>query len=397
MQFDVKAMRAGEGVVTLTLEAGSETEALSLARSQGYAVLSLRARRLAIPALRRLSGRRFPLQLFSAELLALLRAGLTLVEAMHTLAEKEQHAEVRRIIEGVIAGLYEGQTFSQALERFPHIFPALYVATLRAAERTGDLAEALSRFIAYEAQLDVIRKKLLSASIYPLLLVLVGGLVTVFLLGYVVPRLSRVYDDLGAELPLLSQLLINWGRFLEAHAGEVLAAAAVLLVSVAYALGRPAVRRWLGLKLWQIPAVGERLRVFQLARFYRTLGMLLNGGIPVVSALGMVEGLLHPTLRSLMQRARQDIREGRPISVAMESHGLTTPVALRMLRVGERSGRMGDMMEAIAHFHDEETARWLDWFTRLFEPLLMAVIGFVIGLVVVLLYLPIFELAGSIR
>ena len=139
------------------------------------------------------------------------------------------------------------------------------------------------------------------------------------------------------------------------------------------------------------------MRTFELARFYRSLGMLLTGGIPIVSALGMVSGLLSAHLRSGAATAMEAMRRGETISAAFERGELTTPVAARLLRVGEKSGRMGEMMERIAIFHDEEMARWVDWFTRLFEPLLMIFIGLTIGLIVVLLYMPIFELAGSIQ
>jgi len=139
------------------------------------------------------------------------------------------------------------------------------------------------------------------------------------------------------------------------------------------------------------------MRIYQLSRFYRSLGMLLIAGIPVINALKMVTGLLAPALRLRMQAASEQIRQGQAISAAMEANELSTPVALRMLRVGERSGMMGEMMERISSFYDEETARWIDWFTKLFEPLLMLVIGFVIGFVVLMLYMPIFDLAGSIQ
>ena len=122
-----------------------------------------------------------------------------------------------------------------------------------------------------------------------------------------------------------------------------------------------------------------------------------KGGIPIVSALTMVQGLLRPALKARLQLAIAAIREGQPTSQALNTHALTTPVALRLLRVGERSGDMGDMMERIANFHDEEMARWVEWFTRLFEPLLMTLIGLVIGIIVVLMYMPIFELAGAIQ
>jgi len=148
--------------------------------------------------------------------------------------------------------------------------------------------------------------------------------------------------------------------------------------------------------LWRIPALGERMRVFQLARLYRTLGMLLRGGIAIVPALEMVTGLLSVALQARLASAMRKIREGNAISQAFEADGLTTAVALRMLRVGERAGNMGEMMERAAAFHDEEMARWAEWATRLFGPLLMLLMGLVIGAIVVLMYLPIFQLAAPI-
>lgn len=139
------------------------------------------------------------------------------------------------------------------------------------------------------------------------------------------------------------------------------------------------------------------MRVYQLARFYRTLGMLLRGGIPIAKALEMVSGLLQPHFRPRVKAAATSIREGRTISSAMEMEGLTTAVGSRMLRVGERTGLMGEMMERIGNFHDEEIARWVEWMTKLIEPLLMAVIGGVIGGIIILMYMPIFGLAGSIN
>jgi general secretion pathway protein F len=139
------------------------------------------------------------------------------------------------------------------------------------------------------------------------------------------------------------------------------------------------------------------MRVYQLARFYKTLGMLLRGGIPITKALEMVSGLLQSHFRPRVEAAATLIREGNTISSAMEMEGLTTAVGNRMLRVGERTGMMGDMMERIGNFHDEEIARWVEWTTKLIEPLLMAVIGIVIGGIIILMYLPIFELAGSVN
>ena len=396
MRFEVKAWRAADNGVALSLDAVDENDARNQVVAQGYSVLVVRAKQT-WTGWRRSMRQKFPVNLFSQELLALLDAGLTIVDAIETLAEKEGRPEARKLLQQIVALLYEGNAFSVALQRFPMVFSPLYIATVRASEKTGDLSEALSRYVAYQMQMDVVRKKVVSASIYPLLLMGVGGLVMIFLMAYVVPRFSRIYEDMGTNLPVLSRLLLRWGQLLQTNGLLVLVAVVAAGAMLAYALTRLSFREWLMRQVLRVPAFGQRMRIYQLARFYRTLGMLLNGGTPISTALKMVADLLQPTLRGSLNNAARSIGEGQSISFAMETHALTTPVALRMLRVGERTGRMGDMMERIAGFYDEEMARWVDWFTRLFEPLLMAVIGIVIGAIVVLMYFPIFELAGSIQ
>jgi general secretion pathway protein F len=396
MRFEVRALGGDGTATTVALDGADESDARAQAAERGLVVLSVRQGG-GERGTRRARGGHFSLSLFSQELLALLRAGLTLVEALETLAEKETHSESRRILDDILAALHRGEAFSLALARHPAIFPALYVALARASERTGDLEPSLTRYVAYANQLASVRRKVISSAIYPALLLCVGLLVTLFLLGYVVPRFSAVFEESGHELPMLSALLIAWGRFVADHGAASLAVLIVAVGAPAYALTRADGRRRMLKWLARLPMIGERLALYELARFYRTVGMLLEGGIPVVRALAMAANLLSPDLRSRLSRAERRIREGVPVSAAFEHAALTTPVASRMLRVGERSGRMGEMMQATAAFYDEDMARWVDAFTRTFEPLLMALIGVIIGGIVVLLYLPVFELAGSIQ
>lgn len=394
MQFEVRAARPGAGVVKLDIEAESPEAALASVRAQGYAALG------ATPAsaMRRKTRRgRFSLVLFCQELLALLAAGLSLIEGLETLAEKEHASEAGRILDRVLEHLYQGIPFSEALGRQPEVFPALFVATVRASEKTGDLGEALGRYVAYENQFDAVRKKVISASVYPVLLMAFGALVVLFLLGYVVPRFSQAFAESTVELPWASRLLIRWGELFAAHGAEFLLGLALVVGFGIWSLLQVETRRALVRLLWKVPALGERVRLYQLARFYRTLGMIQRGGIPLVTALDMAGGLLSSGLRDGLDRARLAVQQGQPLSRAFGDNGLTTPVARRMLRVGERSGRMGEMLERIGAFYDDEIARWVDMTSRLFEPALMVVIGLVIGLVVVLMYLPIFELAGNIQ
>ena len=394
MRYEVKAVLSGQGTVQLELEADSEEEARRQVMDQGGMVLSVKR---SFTGFSLKSKTHFPLVHFSQELLSLLTAGLSLVECLETLVDKEQDANNRKVIHDLLARLYEGITFSQALEAYPQAFPMLYIATVRASERTGDLAEALTRFVTYQTQMEFVRKKLVGASIYPVLLLIVGLLVSLFLLVFVVPKFSAIYDDMDSDLPWLSVLLIEWGHFVQERGWELAVFAMVFLGMTSYAVTRQSFRAYIMQLLWRIPAVGERMRVYQLARFYKTLGMLLRGGIPITQALEMVSGLLQSHFRPRIEAAAKHIREGQTISSAMEAEGLTTAVGNRMLRVGERTGLMGDMMERIGSFHDEEIARWVEWTTKLIEPILMAVIGIVIGGIIVLMYLPIFELAGSIN
>ena len=396
MRFELKAIGPGGAVEALDFQAPDEVTAVRQLEGRGYTVLSVRAKgSLGLPWRR--GGERFPVALFSQELRVLLNAGLPLPEAIDTLAQKEKRGDWRGIIERLVEVLREGQTFSSALEEFPQIFSPFYVATVRSSEKTSDLAPALGRYVAYAAQLEAIKKRVVNASIYPMLLIAVGGIVSLFLLLYVVPRFGRIYEERGSALPLFSRLLLTWGSAVDRHAPVVLSVLGGLILLGVYALRLANVRAAIGDALWRLPALGERLKMYQLARFYRTIGMLLRGGTPLVAALDMGGELLHPLLRERLARASQAIREGRGVSQSMEANGLTTPVALRMLNVGEKSGNMGEMLEQIAAFHDEEMARWVDWFTRLFEPILMAIIGLVIGAIVILMYMPIFELAGNLQ
>ncbi|MEO8654813.1 MAG: type II secretion system F family protein, partial [Ramlibacter sp.] len=313
MRYEVKALRGEDELTALRLEAVDAADAAVQVQGQGYTVIAVRPK-AALPAWRKAGTGRFPLVLFSQELLALLEAGLSLVESLETLAEKEQQAQIRKTLEQMIASLYEGHTFSHALQHSPANFPLLYVATVRACEKTGGLPEALARYVAYQSQMDAVRRQVVSASIYPLLLTGVGALVTLFLMVYVVPRFSHIYAEIGGDLPLMSRLLMRWGQMLDAHGPAILAATLLTLLAAAYAATRPASKQWLLRKLWRLPSLGRRLRVFQLARFYRSLGMLLRGGMPVVTSLQMASDLLESSLRGQLGLASARIREGHPLS-----------------------------------------------------------------------------------
>lgn len=391
MRFLVKGYHPEQGIVSLALEAGSPEQARVQAAERGMDVIAIEQ----AFGWRISRTERFDVLLFSQEVQALLSAGLSLIEALGALSRKEGASRKRDLLDGLVAQLREGKPFSTALGAFPHEFPPLYRALVAASEKTGNIVHALDRFIAYRVRLDEVRKHVVAASLYPALLVGVGGLVVLFLLLYVVPRFTRVYEDFGRQLPLMSRLMMEWGAFVSHHGTLLLGL--VVLGGAMLTLGLRRHANWVAATLRQLPGLRERLEQYELARFYRTTGLLQQGGIPLVGALEMAAGLLGSELGSALARVIADLRSGQPFSAAMERYGLAPPVALDLLRVGERTGDLGEKLGRVADFFDEEQARWIEWFSRLFEPLLMLAIGLLIALVIVMLYLPIFELAETIQ
>lgn len=390
MRYRVRAIGSDSVVVETEIEAAGEAELQALISARGLSLLSFR--KLGVSR----GLKHFPLNLFNQELLVLLRAGIQLSEALDALAKKERRRAVRITLIDMRQSLLAGQTLSSALERAPTLFPSLYIAMIRAAERTSELESALARYIGYTQQVEKLRSKLINATVYPCLLLGVGGLVVMFLLGYVVPRFSHIYEDMQGDLPWMSRLFLDWGLFVETNTLLVEAIAVTVIVGFIAALRSP----WLWAKVmqevWRVPAIGRRLRNYQLARFYRMLGMLLTCGIAVVQALSMVAGLLPVHLQANIGKAIAGIREGQGFTASLAAAGLTTAVAQHMLQVGERAGNLGEMLIRSAEFHEETTAREVDVLTRMIGPVLMLLIGGVVGLIVVLMYLPIFQLAESI-
>ena len=342
-------------------------------------------------------GRAFPLRTFCQELSVLLDSGIPLYEALQTLQEKESSADVVRVLSDITTHLSQGQTFGQALQSRQDVFGALFVATIDASQRTGQVAGALRRHGEYLAWLHGLRDRLITATIYPVILIVASGLVMGFLTVFVIPRFAQIYADIGGDLPLLSRLLLDFGQAVDNHSFVVAALAAAAVAAVVAAWRMNEVRRAFVALVWRLPQIGARVRLMELAGFYRTLGLLLEAGVPMVLALETCTGVVGAGLAANVRGATTRVREGQRLSDSLESEGLATPVSLRMVRVGEHSGQLGPMLERAAAFYDEELARFAEWIGKVVNPVLMLVMGVVIGGVVILMYLPIFQIADQIQ
>ncbi|WP_019450091.1 type II secretion system F family protein [Cupriavidus sp. BIS7] len=392
MQYSLTVARNGQ-LHDLTVAAPSAADACRQALAGGGHVVACRRAR----TLRRRAP--FSTSLFTQELIALLRAGLSLIESIEALRDKTSttvESETRAVLDHVLDGLLQGLPLSRVLTALPEQFAPLYVATVASAERTGHLAEALSRYHHYEARLTAVRKKVVSALIYPAVVIAVGAGIMAFLLFFVIPRFSQVYASMR-ELPPAAQWLLWWGQTVETHGGLIAIAMAGCAIALFVAVRRGGLAGRIAALAWRIPQLQAFQQLLALAKLYRTTGLLLAGGMAVVPALRLAAPLLPIPLQGALRQAIAEIETGKPVADTLAGHHLTTPVAERLLRVGERSGELPDMCERAAQFCDEAIDRAIDTATKLIEPLLMLVVGALVGGIVFLLYMPIFELAGSMQ
>lgn len=400
MKVHLSVVRGRSAPQGLELQASSLDEARAHAIALGYAALSMQPAvglHLSSASYSVLQARRsrFDVPVFIEQLRDLLQAGLSVIEALAAL-RRGATGHPLAVIDAVERQLRTGQTLSHSLAA-ELVFPELLVALVRASELTSDLPQSLTRYLEHQQRVAEIRHRLISTSIYPLLLIGVGGLVLLFLLFFVMPRFARVFEGMNGDLPLSARAMVVWSQELAAHgawwlAGGAVAALALALVVASSTLRSRAVRAAL-----DSPLLRDRLKVYFLSRWYRATGMLLQGGIPLPQALHLAGQLLPAGLQPAGLRVEQSVREGLAPSAAHERAGMATPVAEQLMLAGERTGDLGTVLTRIAHYHEAEVSRMLERTMRALEPIVMVLIGVGVGIVVVLMYLPIFELAAAIQ
>jgi general secretion pathway protein F len=394
MQFKVKLLTQAMSVEEQVIEAADLQEVRRMVSAGGGKLLSATSQR---QGLRASSGRKsFNLTIFNQQLLSLLDAGQPVVDALEILGHNDVRDGNRHIYETLLEGLRNGRQLSDSMKALPSVFPPLYVAMVRSSETTGTIRTSLRRFMQYQKQVDEIRGKLMAAAIYPAVLMSVGFVVVAFLMLYVVPRFSAVFEDAGPGRQVSGGFVQMWGGFVRNNPVLAWSGAALVGIAVLSLFKSRQMRARAMQQVVAIPAIGRRVRVFQLGRLYRTLSMLLRSGISMLNAMRMTADALPANMGQPMASAMESVSQGHAISRAMAAAGLGTEVANRLLVAGEASGNLDEMMERIADFYDQETSSWIDTAGKLIEPALMIGIGLVIGAVVLMLYMPIFDLTNVI-
>lgn len=331
------------------------------------------------------------------ELGTLLKAGMTVVEALETLDEQSRGTAREPVHARLLRSLREGQSLSRAMQG-SSAFPSVLIASVTASERTSTLSSALEDYLRYDDMLERLRRQVLSAAIYPAVVISLGVLISLFLLLYVIPRFSRMYTDFHGAVSVPTQVLMLVSRVLHERLPLVLGAlAACVLVAVwAWRQGHA-----LAAAVWaveRIKPLRQQWNHFRHAKLYQSLALMFRGGYTLDEALKVCEdmGLGLAALNSIT-RTRNDLARGRSVATAFGNAGLTDTVSGRLLAVGERSGGFDAVLQTIADRHAMAFTIFVERATRIVEPLLLLVVALMVGGIVVMMYMPIFDIANGVR
>ncbi len=334
---------------------------------------------------------------FNQELLVLIKAGLPIIQAFDTILERVGKGKLPEILSDVREDIKGGTALSDAFEKFPSAFSHLYIASIRAGEKTGDLPLTIRRYINFIKRTEALRKKVISSLFYPLILVTVATVAITLLLVYVVPTFSKIYAESGSQLPAPTLVLMAITNFLKSYF-LLIVAGGIALLSLFFQWAKTESGRFKvdALKI-KLPYLGGVFTKYSVSAFTRTFATVLGSGIPVVEALKMSVGTLNnkPLERKLLE-AVVKVEEGTSLAVALESVKIMPPLAIRMLGVGETTGSLEEMLGDISEYFEEEIEANLHVITTAIEPVIMIVMGFVVGAIIITMYLPVFKIGGTV-
>lgn len=399
--FAVRYLRLGDTQVSEDrLQAESELGLRQQLVGQGFTVLSIRAAR---HPTRMVSSARKPQRdrfaLFCREVSMLIQAGMTVVEAVDTLSARERLAGLSDSLAAqLLTQLEQGMALSQALQYLPDA-PAVLVAAVRAGERTSDLAQALTDYLKFDTLVEQLRRKVVSAAIYPTLVTALGVGISLFLLLVVMPNFTRMYTNLrgGASGGPVSWM-ITLAQWVSANPMATFAGVALVLLAVGAWVWSGAARQHLLALAMRLPWVRIRVEDFQLAMLYQALALMLKGGYPMTEALQVASrSALDARLTAALQQGLQRIEQGGAVAQALADAQLCNEVGRRLMAAAERNGDFHLAADVVSRLHSENFELFVERLTRIVEPVLLMAVALMVGGIVVMMYLPVFDMATRLR
>ena len=396
-EFIVRVGTPDGQILERHVQASTATAAEEELRRQGMHVF---AAKRGMPALRDflprsrkvVSVERF--LLFNQELLALVRAGLPILQSFDIMLERQKNPRFREVLADIREKLKSGVSLSDAFGSYGDVFPPIYSTSLRAGERSGDLEGVLRRFLRYQKMIVTLRKRVVSALIYPTVLVTLSVAMVFIMLTKVIPRFAEFYAGFNADLPAFTKLLIAVATALNDNLIITVVAAIVIVLIVRRWIATTGRVTWDSLKL-QLPMVGGILHRFGIMQFTQSLGTLLSGGTPMVPAIEIAsQSVTNQMISSKVGGIVQNVRQGEPLWRSLESTGVISDLAVEMIKVGESTGALTEMLANVSEFYDEEIEARLSRVVAAIEPVILVFMGLVIATLLYAFYLPLFQLTS---
>ncbi len=401
MEFRCRLGTPDGDVIESVYVAESESHLRHELEHKGMCILSLRPRRgigalsLSLPKRRRIAAREF--LVFNQELATLLKAGMPLVQSLDILRQRMTNPLFASIVDDVHEQVRAGTALSDAFAAHGDLFPGVYTASLMAGEKSGNLETVLRRYVSYMKVIGTVRRRTLAALVYPAILVALAFVVVTIIVVKVVPEFADFYAGFGKDLPFVTRSIVAVSAFVRQDILFILAAVALVATSIATWLKQPGQRRRLDRWLLAIPALGSTLRRFVTAQLTRTLATLLGGGIPLVDAIQIAgRSIGNREMSRQFEIVGQRVREGQSFATALSEQAVFPTVAVKMAEVGESTGALGEMLNSVADFYDEEIEGALGRFVTLVEPVLLIVMGLVVATLLLALYMPLFQLSSVV-
>jgi type IV pilus assembly protein PilC len=349
----------------------------------------------ALPTRRKVPSREF--LVFNQELATLLKAGMPLVQSLDILRQRITHPTFKVVLDDVYDRVRAGSALSEAFEAHPGLFPGVYTASLLAGEKSGNLEQVLRRYVSYVKVVSGVRRKTISALVYPAILVVLSLIVVTVIVVKVVPEFGTFYNQFGKELPLSTRFIVGLSEFVTSYFFFLFGGVVALTAAVLWWVRQPGQRRRLDRLILKLPMIGGIAQKFSTSQGARTLATLLGGGIPLVNALEVTSRSMgNQHMAAELTKSAQQVREGRSLAATLQDSGAFPDVAIKMVEVGESTGALQEMLNSLADFYDEEIDTNLGRFVTVIEPALLVIMGIVIAGLLLSLYLPLFNLSSAL-
>jgi general secretion pathway protein F len=378
-------------IVEGAIEAADEKSAIERLKNSGIIPLKVAAPEEGIKKRITLRSSKTDLLTFTTELSSLLSAGLPLDRSLNILSEISESKEMKNIIQSILKSIREGSSFSDALQRHPKVFPRLYINMIRAGEAGGVLDVVLDKLNEFLESSKELKEHVLSVMIYPIILIVTSGISIIILLTYVLPKFSVIFAELGSSLPLSTQVLLRFSNALKSYWWIVL-----LVMIAGWIIFKNYIKSDTGRYNWdafKLKLMGEVIRKLETARFCRTLGTLLRSGVPLLQALNNARDVINnQVIASAIDAVSVGAKEGKGIAVPLSSANVFPPLALSMIKVGEETGQLDNMLMKVASTYEKSLNVAIKRFVSLLEPAMILSMGLIIGFIVISMLMAIFSI-----